>query len=278
MFKGFYTATTGMLSQQRKSDMLTNNMANANTPGFKADQASLRAFPEMLLQQLQSNGVPGKDKSQWTGKKEVGLLNTGVYVQEVTPNFAQGDVRETGRRTDVALINRIVPVNEEGVKGTFFFTVRDENNSIRYTRNGNFTLDGQGFLTTNEGLYVMDRNNQPIQLQGTDFQINSQGTVMENGQSVAQLNIAMTENANSMMKEGNGLYRTDNELPLPSAFGNPAVSFDIQQGSLERSNVDVTQTMTELLSAYRAFEANQKIVQAYDRSMEKAANEIGRLR
>jgi flagellar basal-body rod protein FlgF len=278
MFKGFYAAATGMLSQQRKSDMLTNNMANANTPGFKADQASFRAFPEMLLQQLESSGVPGQNTSRLAGKREVGLLNTGVYMQEVTPNFTQGDVRETGRRTDVALINRIVPVNEEGVKGTFFFTVRDGNHSMRYTRNGNFTLDGQGFLTTNDGLYVMDRNNRPIQLQSTDFEINSQGAIIENGQPVAQLNIAMAEDAGKMIKEGNGLYRTEDELPLQSAFGNPAVSFEVQQGSLERSNVDVTQTMTELLSAYRAFEANQKIVQAYDRSMDKAANEIGRLR
>lgn len=278
MFKGFYTAAMGMLSQQRKSDMLTNNMANANTPGFKADQASFRAFPEMLLQQLESSGVPGQNTSRLAGKREVGLLNTGVYMQEVTPNFTQGDVRETGRRTDVALINRIVPVNEEGVKGTFFFTVRDGNNAIRYTRNGNFTLDEQGFLTTNDGLYVMDRDNRPIQLQSTDFQVNSQGLIIENGQPVAQLNIAMTEDAGKMIKEGNGLYRTEDERPLQSAVGNPAVSFEVQQGALERSNVDVTQTMTELLSAYRAFEANQKIIQAYDRSMDKAANEIGRLR
>ncbi|MDQ0244842.1 flagellar basal-body rod protein FlgG [Bacillus fengqiuensis] len=278
MFKGFYTATTGMLSQQRKTDMLTNNIANANTPGFKADQASLRAFPEMLLQQQQSSGVPVAERPGWTDKRHIGSLNTGVYMQETTPSFVQGALKDTGRKTDIAIIDNTVPVDGNGNKGAFFFTVRDTNNELRYTRNGNFTIDGSGFLTTNEGLYVMDANNEPIQLQGTDFQISPQGWITENGQAVAQLNVAMTVNAQQMMKEGSGLYRTEDNTPLPSALGNPDGSFNLQQGVLERSNVDVTQTMTELLSAYRAFEANQKIIQAYDRSMEKAANEIGRLR
>lgn len=277
MFKGFYTATTGMLSQQRKTDMLTNNIANANTPGFKADQASLRAFPEMLLQQ-QSNGVPGIERSRWTDKKQIGSLNTGVYMQETTPSFVQGALKDTGRKTDIAIIDNTVPVDDNGNKGAFFFAVRDANNELRYTRNGNFTIDGSGFLTTNEGLYVMDANNEPIQLQGTDFQVSPQGLITENGQAVAQLNVAMAANARQMMKEGSGLYRTEDNNPLPSALGNPDGSFNLQQGMLERSNVDVTQATTELLSAYRAFEANQKIIQAYDRSMEKAANEIGRLR
>jgi len=278
MLKGLYTATTGMLSQQRKTDMLTNNIANANTPGFKADQASLRAFPEMLLQHQQSSGVPVVERSRWTDKQHIGSLNTGVYMQETTPSFIQGALKDTGRKTDIAIIDNMVPVDGNGNKGAFFFTVRDANNELRYTRNGNFTIDGSGFLTTNEGLYVMDANNEPIQLQGTDFQISPQGLIIENGQAVAQLNVAMTVNAQQMMKEGSGLYRTEDNNPLPSALESPNGSFNLQQGVLERSNVDVTQTMTELLSAYRAFEANQKIIQAYDRSMEKAANEIGRLR
>jgi flagellar basal-body rod protein FlgG len=278
MFKGFYTATTGMLSQQRKTDMLTNNMANVNTPGFKADQASLRAFPQMLLQQMESSGVPGNERSQRMARENIGALNTGVYMQEVTPAFLQGVLKDTGRNTDMAIVDSVVPGENNGNKGTFFFTIRDANNDLRYTRNGNFTIDASGFLTTNEGLYVMDENNQPIQLEGTDFQVGPQGLITENGQPAAQLNIALAPNVQSMMKEGSGLYRTEDNTPLPSAIGNPAGSFNLQQGMLERSNVDTSQTMTELLSSYRAFEANQKIIQAYDRSMEKAANEIGRLR
>lgn len=278
MFKGFYTATTGMLSQQRKTDMLTNNLANVNTPGFKADQSSLRAFPEMLLQQMESTGVPGSERSERTVRESIGTLNTGVYMQDITPSFVQGSLKDTGRNTDIAIIDGVVPVDEDGNKGTFFFTVSDANNELRYTRNGNFMVDPAGFLTTNEGLYVMDENNEPIQLQGTDFQVGPQGLVTENGQVVGQLNIAQAVNANVMMKEGSGLYRTEDNTALPTALGNPDVSFNLQQGMLEGSNVDATQTMTELLSSYRAFEANQKIIQAYDRSMEKAANEIGRLR
>ncbi|HWO98821.1 MAG TPA: flagellar hook-basal body protein [Bacillus sp. (in: firmicutes)] len=278
MFKGFYAATSGMLSQQRKTDMLTNNIANANTPGFKADQASLRAFPEMLLQQQRSSGVPGIERSRGTDKQHIGSLNTGVYMQETVPSFVQGALKDTGRKTDIAIIDQRSPVDENGNKGTFFFAVRGADNELRYTRNGNFTVDGSGFLTTNEGLYVMDANNNPIQLQGQDFQVSPQGLITENGQLVAQLHVAVAANAGQMMKEGSGLYRTEDNAPLPLAFEDETSSFNLQQGVLERSNVDVTQTMTELLSAYRAFEANQKIIQAYDRSMDKAANEIGRLR
>ena len=95
MFRGFYTAASGMYTQQRKTEMLTNNMANVNTPGFKADQSSIRAFPEMLLQRLESTPSPA-------GNSEVGAVNTGVYMQESIPRFIQGDLRQTDLPTDLA--------------------------------------------------------------------------------------------------------------------------------------------------------------------------------
>src|SRR6185437_4157523 len=110
MLRGFYTAASGMYAQQRKTDMLTNNMANINTPGFKADQSAIRAFPEMLLQRFESgkeNGVPST--------RQIGAINTGAYMQEVIPNFVQGDLRQTDRQTDFAL------TDIDG--GTVFFTV-----------------------------------------------------------------------------------------------------------------------------------------------------------
>lgn len=278
MFKGFYTVASGMISQQRKTEMLANNMANANTPGFKADQSSIRAFPEMLLQRFDQRKIPTENGLKLPYNTPIGSINTGVYMQEAIPKFIQGDLRETELHTDVALVDINIPANEEnGLKGTVLFTVQHPNGDVRYTRNGNFTVDGKGFLTTASGLYVLNEQGGRIQLSSDKFTINSNGVLTgENGET-ARLGIGFAENPQRLIKEGDGLFRTEDGNELPNAYNADGVLFTLQQGFLERSNVDVAKTMTDMLTAYRAFEANQKVLQAYDRSMEKAANDIGRI-
>ncbi|MCL6587120.1 MAG: flagellar hook-basal body protein [Anoxybacillus sp.] len=276
MLRGFYTAAAGMLAQERRVEMLTNNIANANTPGYKADEATLRAFPEMLLSRLEEETIPVQARRSMTKKIPIGPIATGVYMQEMMPDFSQGDVKETGQSTDVALVNGTIPTDAAtGKQGTLFFVVQNGNGEVRYTRNGNFTLDAQGYLTTNDGFYVLDENNSRIQLTGTNFTIAPDGTITENNRRIARLNVAFAASPSVVAKEGNGLFRSENGL-LPSAIGN--ATYEVKQRFLERSNVDVARSMTDMMSAYRAFEANQKILQAYDRSMDKAANEIGRLK
>lgn len=270
MFRGFYTVASGMLAQQRRTEMVTNNMANANTPGFKADQAALRAFPEMLLQRFDKTAPAAAVSTP------VGSLNTGVYMQETIPKFIQGDMQETGNKTDMALVDLTMPVTN-GQKGSVFFTVQDPNGQIRYTRDGNFTLDAKGFLTTGGGLYLLDANGNPIQLSSDQFTLSDSGQISGANGEQAQLGIAFAANPEQLIKEGSGLYRTGNGTALVNASTQPGVQFKLQQGFLERSNVDVSRSMTDLLTAYRSFEANQKILQAYDRSMDKAVNEVGKV-
>ncbi len=265
MFRGFYTVASGMFAQQRKTEMLTNNMANANTPGFKADQSSLRAFPEMLLQRFDEQKNP-------TVNKTIGSLSTGVYMQEAIPFFKQGDLKETGLNTDVALLDISMPEN-----ASVFYTIESGNGETQYTRNGNFTVDGQGFLTTASGLYVLDDAGARIQLTSDQFTVSENGVLVGEGGETARLGIGFAEDANRLIKLGDGLYRTEDGNALENAHNVPDAQFNLQQGFIERSNVDVSRTMTEMMTAYRAFEANQKVLQAYDRSMEKAANEIGRI-
>lgn len=272
MFRGFYTAASGMIAQQRRTELLTNNMANANTPGYKTDKSSLRAFPEMLLSRLDEYGKLAKIPSYTT----VGSLNTGVYMQETIPNFVQGDLQETGNKTDLALLDIFVPGNQgANSKGTVFFAVQGPN-GIRYTRNGNFAVNGLGYLTTADGLNVLDTNGNPIRVQTDNLKIDEQGRIFDNGEYVAQLGVSYAANPDSLVKEGDGLYRLDNGT-LPNAFQVNNIRFRIQQGFTERSNVDAAQTMTDMLAAYRAYESNQKVLQAYDRSMDKAVNEVGRI-
>lgn len=278
MFRGFYTVASGMLAQQRRTEMLTNNMANVNTPGFKADQSSLRAFPEMLLQRFDKQNIPTENGLSLPFNKTVGPINTGVYMQEVIPKFIQGDLQDTGQKTDLALVDILMPQNEEnGYNGSIFFTVQNAAGETRYTRNGDFTLDGQGYLTTASGNYVLDAGGNPIQLSSDQFTVNENGLLQGAAGETALLGIAFSENPFQMVKEGDGLYRTENGGELGDARAQGGVQFALKQGFLERSNVDVGRTMTDMLTAYRAFEANQKVLQAYDKSMDKAANEVGRI-
>ena len=283
MLRGFYTAAAGMIAQQRVTEYLTNNLSNANTPGYKGEQASLRAFPEMLMQRMGVDDIPQGPNATKNGPF-IGTLTNGVYMQETTPTFTQGDLQQTNKSTDIAIQERVMPFDTTAkTKGALFFVLEnnnkiDKNDNFRYTRNGNFTLDQQGFLTTNNGQYVLDENNKRIHVQSTDFQVLGDGTILENNQRVAKLKIAFSNNPYSLVKEGEGLFKTSGNQPLPNAPRNNQLSYTVNQGSLERSNVDVTSTYTNLMSAYRSFEANQKVLETFDKSMDRAVNDIGKLR
>ncbi|GIN69731.1 flagellar hook-basal body complex protein FlhO [Bacillus sp. J14TS2] len=259
MLRGLSTAASGMYAQQRKTDLITNNLANMNTPGYKESQSAIRAFPEMLLQK-----VGGMEKPNLP--REVGSINTGVYMQETMPKYVQGDLHQTNQNTDLALTN--------GPNGSVFFTVEDQN-QVKYTRNGRFVLDGDGVLTTSEGIPVLDRQGNQITLDSDQFTVTANGTIMENENQIAQLGITLATDPHELIQEGNGLLRVEEGVAdLPFADQEP---FIVSQGFYERSNVDSSRAMTEMLSAYRSFEANQKIVQAYDRSLDKAVNEVGKV-
>ncbi|MFC7392980.1 flagellar hook-basal body protein [Scopulibacillus cellulosilyticus] len=268
MLRGFYTAAAGMIAQNRRQQMITNNIANANTPGYKTDQASLKSFPNMLLSRLGGDPSAGN---------QVGALSTGVYMQEAIPNFAQGPIKETDKKTDIAFVGSNVPVNPyTGRKGALFFPV-ETSNSVKYTRNGHFSLNGQGYLVTDDGAYALDPNGKRIKLATDNFQMLDDGRILINSRPVAQLGVSYAADPNRLVKEGASLFRTENGKALPSANNNPNIQFKLKQGALERSNVPIEQEMTDLMSTYRSFEANQKVLQAYDRSMDKAVNEVGRL-
>lgn len=267
MLRGFYTAASGMIANQRQQEALANNIANANTPGYKADQATLRAFPELLMQQMGTKKVPTKYSSNLPIQNPIGSLNTGVYVQEMVPNQTQGDVRETGNNTDMAIVNGDLPDET----GSIFFTVQYGDGEQRYTRNGNFTVDGNGYLVSNQGYYVLDNNGNPIQTNGMEFTVNQAGQLQLDSGQMIQLGLVYSDNTNELEKIGDGLFAgAAGEIP-------EGTTFTIQQGFLESSNVDSLQTMTDMMTAYRMFETNQRVLKAYDQSMEKAVNEIGRV-
>ncbi|MBB5179313.1 flagellar basal-body rod protein FlgG [Planomicrobium koreense] len=277
MFRGLYTATSGMMAHNRKQQILTNNLANANTPGFKGDQTVLRSFPDQLIKAM------GAAKTPAAGH-QVGHLSTGVYAQEGIPSFAQGALKSTGNSTDFALMDDLLPVNPvTQERGSLVFAAALPNGEVRYTKNGQFSVGADGLLKTSEGYNVLGADMSPIQATDNNFTVEQNGRItFANGNETNELWIGHTENPQQLVKEGHGLFRwegTDAQAPQRAAdvpFLNNSSSF-IQQGFIESSNVDLTQTMTDMMNTYRGFEVNQKVIQAYDRSMEKAANEIGRV-
>lgn len=278
MFRGFNTVASGMIAQQRRTELLTNNMANANTPGYKADQSTIRSFPEMLLSRVGPTKIPTENPINGKYAAEVGGLSTGVYMQETIALLTQGQLQQTDFNTDIALIDGSLPVDEDtGQTGALFYRLQHPVQGEAYTRNGNFTLDAEGFLTNAQGLYVLDAGGQRIPLQNDDFRVADDGQIFVNDASVARIGVSFAAQPETLMKQDNGLFRTADGTDLPSAYNIADVSFSMQQGFIERSNVDSARTMTDLLTAYRAFEANQKVLQAYDQSMQKTVNEVGRI-
>lgn len=278
MFRGFHTVASGMIAQQRRTELLTNNMANANTPGYKADQSTIRSFPDMLMSRLGPTKIPTEDAIHGKYAAEIGGLGTGVYMQETIALLTQGQLQQTELNTDVALIDGELPVDPETAQtGAVFYRLQHPVEGEAYTRNGNFTLDPAGFLTNAQGLYVLDSNGERIQLQNDDFRLAADGQIFVNDASVGQIGVSFAAQPDTLIKQDNGLFQTADGSNLPSAYNTANVSFSMQQGYIERSNVDSARTMTDLLTAYRAFEANQKVLQAYDQSMQKAVNEVGRV-
>lgn len=302
MFRGVYTATSGMIATQRKQEMLTQNLANLNTPGYKADQTVLRAFPDLLIQRIRDQQGDVRGLPSIPGQTTLGILHSGVYAQEGIPLFSQGALRETGRSLDLAIVDQdlINPNGEQPVRGYLFFTVQGEDGEQYYTRNGQFALDPEGYLVTNAGYYVLNDVGQPIQLNNPDFRILEDGTILqafddnpEEFYEVGRLWLGYTEQPERLSKLGNDLYRfvpendaDEDEANVMQPLGDVEflnnmepgqLPFMIKQGFVEGSNVDAVQTMTEMISTYRLYEANQRVLQAYDRSMEKLVNEVGRV-
>lgn len=287
MLRGLYTAASGMISQQRRHDTVTNNISNINTPGYKQTNAVTRSFPEMML------SLTGAGSENFT---KIGKLTTGVFAEESLSVHLQGDLTQTNNSSDFALISDIEmdglsfdasgkSVGQDG-EVTFqpqaFFTVQDQNGEIRYTRGGKFTLTEEGFLMSSDGSNVLGTDGQPIQMPagvGLSSLIltKDQRFIDANGQDIGvQLLISRIDNPNLLEREGNGSFRFATEDGAAVAIA-PGDRVEVRQGYVERSNVDAAQAAVDLMSALRAYEANQKVIQFYDQSLSKAVNDVGRV-
>ncbi|MFT8872964.1 MAG: flagellar hook-basal body protein [Sporolactobacillus sp.] len=272
MIRGLYTAASGMIAEQRRESMLSNNLNNIDTPGYKQDVGTLRTFPEMLVSRI-SGGMPVT--------ASVGNVASGVYQDETIPDFSQGTLTQTGQPTDVAIVTNQLPVNPTtgAQDGALLFSVRTAQGDVRYTRNGHFTVSASGRLVDDSGDNVLDAAGNPLQLNTSNVQIAGDGTVTDaaTGATLGRIGVSYAADTNQLVKEGDGLYRWQGGGALPAAGGQSGVSYTLKQGELEGSNVSAEDTMTDMMESYRSFEANQKVLQILDSTLNEAVNQVGRL-
>ncbi len=247
MIRGFYTAGSGMISQSRKLDVSGANMSNARTSGYKRSEVTTASFNEKLLMRYQGASLPA----------EVGSLSPGTMIDSVSSIVEQGGVVETGNPFNLA------------IEGEGFFTLRQADGTIGYTRNGEFLLDSQGYITDANGNRLMGENG-PLNTGGKQFEVSSEGVVLVDGEEIGKLSIYTPVNAGGMAKQESGLF-TD-----ASGAGQKAFAGQIVQGSLETSNVDLMEEMMSIMSSQRNFQACSQVAKMIDSTIAKTV-EIGRL-
>jgi flagellar basal-body rod protein FlgF len=262
MREGIYIAASGAFKQERKMDIIANNLANQGTSGFKRDGLSFR---EMIPPFTPTASLTAGLNPQQTGFASAFPVSY-VAVDNIYTDTSTGTMRPTGNTLDVAL------------DGEGFFVVETPNGQ-RYTRNGNFKLDKTGNIATQEGYKVLDRGGKPLQinLNGGQISIDASGGVAVGrgllNVSAGNLKLVTFDDMSKLQKQGDGLFKNID----PAMKEQKPKRLVVQQGVLETSNVNAIEEMTEMITTLRAFEAYQKIIQSIDQADEQAVNTIGRV-
>lgn len=256
------TAATGMLAQQLNVDVISNNIANLNTSAFKRSRAE---FQDLLYQNIERPGA----QSSTAGTVVPSGIQVGVGVQTagVYRISEQGSLEATGNQLDLA------------INGRGFFRVQLPDGQDAFTRAGSFQLDQQGQLVTPEGYLVQPAIAIPVD--ATQVIVNLQGEIQAtlDGQIQPQLlgtfDMATFPNEAGLESQGASLFlETQASGPANIATpGQPGFG-EIQQGFLERANVNAVSELTSLITAQRAFELNSTVIQTADQMLQ-AANQIG---
>jgi len=235
---GFYAAVSGAMAQEKRLEVLTNNLANINTDGYKKDVLSFRSF----LNEAQS------------ARGETDL----VGLSDFRTDFTQGRIVKTGNTFDLALSG----------KGFFEITTAE---GTRYTRQGNFMLNALYQLVTANGDLVSGSGG-PLVIDGANVVIGSDGEVTVDEASVGQIKVVSFADMTKLAKAGAGLFINN---------GGPEnltedLNVSVQQGYVEKSNVNMIEEMLQLIEVSRSYESYQKVIQSMDDASKAIVTELGR--
>jgi len=259
MIRALYTAASGMNAQQLNIDVISNNLANINTTGYKKSRAE---FQDLVYQYLMEPGAPTSQNTMSPSGIAVGLGVKPVGTQKM---LSQGDLTSTSNPLDVA------------IQGEGFFQVQLPDGTVGYTRSGNFQLDSTGALVTQDGYAVVGA--QPIPSDATNINISADGQITYKQAGQAAVSSAGTlqgvrfANPAGLKATGNNSYieTQSSGTPLQAAFAGTGMG-KLQQGFLESSNVSVVQEVVNMITAQRGYEASSKGISAAEEMISMALN------
>ena len=257
MVKGLYSAWSGMANEQKRLDVISNNLANAATVGYKKDGVTNQSFDNLLTLKI-------KDSSENYNDRAIGSMSLGVKIGEVYTSYDQGSLRSTGNTYDLA------------IDGNGFFNVSttdaDGNEVVKYTRDGSFTMDQNGrILDVNGNALIGEGGELTVPVDAANVRIDKDGSVYADGEYIDKVKITDFEDYSYLEKQGDSMY-----LALDGASESQSTA-SIVQGYTEQSNVNVVSEMTSMIAITRAYEANQKVIQTIDGTLDLAANNVGKI-
>ena len=262
MIRGLYSSGWGMMALTKKMDVIASNMANADTNGYKKDRVVLESFPQALTRRI---------NDLQASSPVIGNMELSSDVGEIHTDYGSGRFVSSNSQFDICIRDN----NSISSSGAAFFTVSVpvENGEYKeyYTKAGSFTLDNIGRLVTKEGHLVMGEYGQ-ILLEGENFTVEEDGTLLIDGEFYDKLLIREFDNPETLRKAGDNLVFKTGETNETQFTGK------ILQGCVEKSNVNIIREMVDMISVMRAYEANQKMIQAQDSTLEKVVNEVGAVR
>jgi len=254
MLRGIYTAYTGMVAQQEKMDTVSNNLANANTTGYKQDNVLFESFDKVLAVKIND---PEK-----ISNKTVGTMTLGSKVAGVFTDFAQGSLNLTEDPLNIAVEGEgMITVGKLKNDGTY---------TEYYTRDGSLTIDQDGMLATKNGYYVLG-NDGAITVPNGQMSIGSNGNIYVNDEYVDTIQVTDFEDMSALKKHGDNLFEKTDRTEKKAFAG------DVRQGYIEGSNVNSVKELIEMMSLQRVFEANQKVLTTYDSTLENVVSNVGRV-
>lgn len=245
MNSGMYAAVSGNLAAMRRLDIISNNLANVNTAGFKKDKMS---FEGLLAGSVNPPAVP-----QGTTADPI-LQKENVYI-----DYSSGPVSQTGNTLDLAL------------DGDGFFAVTTPDGTA-YTRQGNFRMSADGSLVTSDGYPVQGQGGGTIRIQGNRVEIDGNGLVTVDGTPSGTISMVDFEKPYNLTKVGSAMF-----VPAEQQEARQSTATQVRQGHLEGSNVESISEMVQMIETNRYFEACQRVIRGYDDMASKAANELGKL-
>lgn len=249
MYKGFYNLTSGMLTQQRNLNVVSNNMTNISTAGFKASRYTSSTFGEVMFSR-----VGNKNKEY----QDIGPQSYIRATSEIVTDYTQGVLEPTGIPLDFA------------IEGEGFFALRNGEGETVYTRAGSFSLDGEGYLCYSGFGRVLSNTGEEIRLMTDKITGDSTGRIYtEGGAYINRIGVFAFEDNAQLEYNEEGFF--------VGAEGQAVEAPKVHWGYLERANVEMIREMTDMLSAQRAFQSAAQVSKIYDALMTKATEQIGRL-